>query len=174
MVQKSFLVLFILFCCFNYGQQNILDQINYKEAKINLKTYTQLAVKNLTVSSTAITFYDTVFQKEGSLPLSEVKSIYVKKGNYFGRGALYGALLMSLSSLSAVNAVNLDPEVELKDNSSTIISVTILSGAAIGGLIGSFFPKWKPIELPSDKNNVSFKTSVLINHEGVGLSFILK
>ena len=138
--------------------QNILENdLIIKKAKISLKNYNLLTVQDLSITKDSLSFFEPIRKEVTSIHLSEVNSVWLKKGNYSGRGALIGTGFMLLVSLQAISEVNQNPDLELDKNADKSIALYVFGGTIFGGIIGSFFPKWKPLDLKKNNTTLSFK-----------------
>ena len=167
-----------LLLCFvsSIWSQNSLDNgVVYKNAKITLDNFIVLSVQDLSIRKDSISFFEPLRSEFSSIHLSKVNAVWSKQGNYFGRGALIGGGFMLSVSLSAINQVELDRDLELRKDADQTVLLFVFGGSVVGGIIGSFFPKWKAVELENKNYTMSFyPNNFSINRDGFSIGLAIK
>jgi len=122
-----------------FGQ---ISDRTYNKAKIYLHNHQIVKVKKLTINNAEVSFLNAsnnAYEKE---TLKNINLIKIPKGSYLFEGALYGAGTLALTAL--LIDIDPDPLLDKKRGAGFYLGYTAV-GAALGGLIGSFFPKWKSL-----------------------------
>lgn len=120
-----------------------VDHRSYKKAKIYLDNHQIIKVNNLEINSTEAAYLNAVNNKKEKISINNVNLIRVPKGSHIKEGALFGAGTMALTAL----LIDIQPDpfgIEQKHGAGFYVGLTA-GGAAVGALVGSFFPKWKEI-----------------------------
>jgi hypothetical protein len=120
-----------------------IDHRSYKKAKIYLDNHQIIKVNNLVINSIEATYLNAVNNMNEKTSLNNINLIRIPKGSHIREGALFGAGTMALTAL----LIDLQPDpfgIEQKHDAGFYLGLTA-GGAAVGALVGSFFPKWKEI-----------------------------
>ncbi|MDN5201350.1 hypothetical protein QQ008_08255 [Fulvivirgaceae bacterium BMA10] len=172
MKQVFFTLIFLCLYTFAFSQTKKDD--TYNKGKIYLKDNRILSVKTLQITDEEVNFLHKENLTKGAVDLTDVKLIRVPKGNYAGRGALYGGGLMTLSAIYALIKINSDPYVEPKENAGAILLGFIVGGTLVGALIGSASPKWATIypkkNNSASSNKINYKAGISASTKHIGLS----
>lgn len=160
----TIVLVFTITLCFAQTREILELNKSYSHAKIYKKNNEVIKVRNMTlVNDSTLNFkYDKTDNAE-SIALDDLRGLKVKYGTKAGRYALYGGGFMALTSLLGWGRIESDPNMETKDNAGAIAAGFIVGGAAVGGLVGLAFPKWKSISIPRKKSvNTSLYFSPVI------------
>ena len=88
--------------------------------------------------------------------INDIYTLRISQGSKAGEYAIYGALLMAVSSLLAVADVSSDPYTEVDENAAKNLTIGFtIGGALVGGIIGSTKHKWKTIYQKEDSGQTS-------------------
>jgi hypothetical protein len=141
MMRNLILVTFLFTVLLSQSQvktYNLPPKDNYKRAKITLKNSSKFECSKAEIYSDSITFVNTKTNEVIVIPLSDVKLISVKNidGKIF---ALFGAATVAIPLMTLMAIA-----------SPSNLLFSLLSGTAIGGVIGGFggrmlafaFPLW--------------------------------
>lgn len=157
------------------GQYKFQENREYKNMKIVLKNGNVLKIQNVRKMNDSLNFFYPIQKNNLTLPIEKVRYVYIKSGSHSGIGAIAGGAFMALSSLSALEQVETNPNLELKENAGGTIALFVIGGAVAGGLIGSAFPKWKPMLIERKKISVRWKPTLDLKqntfYTGTGFHF---
>jgi len=134
-------LLFLPFASISFAQS--IDNHSYKNAKIYLDNHQIIKVNNLEINSVEASYLNTVSKKQEKIAMNSIKLIRIPKGSHMWEGALYGAGTMALTAV----LIDTQPDAlgrPQNKGAGFYIGLTA-GGAAVGALIGSLFPKWKPV-----------------------------
>lgn len=140
-MKKSIVVLLFIAVTLSCVAQSSMEY--YRSAKLYLNNSKIMTVEKLKISAMKATFYNTTTQKSETMALENVNLITIKKGNHIWEGAIYGAVTGALTGL----LVDIDEDPFGRPNKVSVGEYMGIAagGAALGAIIGSFFPKWKQI-----------------------------
>ena len=137
LIIAQILIIFSISVLAQVVKYNLPPKSQYQTGSITLKDFKKYECIKVQISEDSVTFININSNQLQTLPLSTVDYFRVKEGSQAGKWAGLGGLVMGLSALSAVI------EYPGYYDAGSFIFVSTLSGAAIGGLIGLFIPKWK-------------------------------
>jgi hypothetical protein len=152
---------------------------NYANAKIVQIGKGIVPVKNMMLVSDTLLQY-TSKGGDGSIGMkqisvSNVRYVKIKKGSYFGIGALAGGGMGLLSAVYGVLTVKSDPSLDDSGvNWAPFIIGFTAGGALIGGIVGVCIPKWKTYFLPDRSTSFSIKFTPSISPAYCGLGMKMK
>jgi hypothetical protein len=151
----------------------------YPNAKIVQIGKGIVPVKNLMLVSDTVLQYNSK-GGDGStgmkqISVSNVRYVKIKKGSFFGIGALAGAGVGLLSSVYGVLTVKSDPSLDDSGvNWAPFIVAFTAGGAVIGGVVGLCIPKWKTYFIPGGKTSFLIKFTPSISPAYCGLGMKMK
>ena len=151
----------------------------YATAKIVQIGKGTVPVKNLMLVNDTLLQYNSK-SGDGSIVMkqisvSNVRYVKIKKGSYFGIGALAGGGMGLLSAVYGVLTVKSDPSLDDSGvNWAPFIVAFTAGGAVIGGVVGLCIPKWKTYFIPDGKTSFSIKFSPSISPAYCGLGIKMK
>lgn len=160
-------------------QRTIVMNKKYANAKIVQVGKGMFPVKNLMLVNDTLLQY-TSKGGDGSIGMkqisvSNVRYVKIKKGSYFGIGALAGAGIGLLSAVYGVLTVKSDTNLDDSGVNWTPFIVGFTAGGAlIGGIVGVCIPKWKTYFIPDGKTSFSIKFSPSISPAYCGLGMKMK
>lgn len=156
-MKNLYLLITLLFIGAVNGQNKLIENKNYKNLKVILKNGTELKLNNASIQKDSLRFSYQHQKNQMSVPIDKISYAYLKTGSKAGTGAFIGGGIMLLASLSAIEEVNSDPNLELREGHEETLILVVGAGVALGALIGSAFPKWKGMHI--ERNEVSIKWS---------------
>ena len=151
----------------------------YSNAKMVLIGKGTVPVKNLMLVNDTLLEYNSK-NGDGSINMkqisaSSVRYVKIKKGSYFGIGALAGAGVGLLSAVYGVLTVKSDRNLDDSGvNWAPFIVGFTAGGALIGGIVGVCIPKWRTYFIPDGKTSFSIKFSPSISPAYCGLGMKMK
>lgn len=179
---KNFLLiiaLLIMVGSISAQKRTIEKNKKYSSAKMVLIGKGTVPVKNLMLVNDTLLEYNSK-NGDGSINMkqisaSSVRYVKIKKGSYFGIGALAGGGMGLLSSIYGVLTVKSDPSLDDSGvNWAPFIIGFTAGGALIGGIVGVCIPKWKTYFLPDRSTSFSIKFSPSISPAYYGLGMKMK
>ncbi|MEK6154078.1 hypothetical protein WIW50_12485 [Flavobacteriaceae bacterium 3-367] len=116
---------------------------SYRKAKLYLKDFRILKAKALEIGPGEVNFFNVATRANEKVELDDLTLIRVPRGSHALAGGLYGAGTMALTAF----LIDVQPDplgIERERGAEFYIGFTA-GGALLGALVGSLFPKWKPL-----------------------------
>ncbi len=150
------------------------EMATYKNAKIILSNGKSKKANNLHFKNdTTLSFYTLNSQQEITLNISQIETLWAKKGNYaleyacIGGTIGLGTNLLALAMSNAEHGKNLPFKKALP-----IIGAFTFGTAGIGALIGWMCPKYTEITLTSKTKSTSLELVPIINNHECGIALV--
>ncbi len=115
----------------------------YRRAKLYSKDYRIIKVNRLSIDQGQADFFNVKTRAHEKMNLNDLTLIRVPKGSHAVPGGLIGAGTLALTAF--LIDVQPDPLGIERDRGAEFYIGYTASGALVGALLGSLFPKWKPI-----------------------------
>lgn len=139
--------LFLMLLCVSFSMQgqyyNLPEQSSYSKGEISFEDYSKVAVKEMSLTADSVSFFNGSTEVMETRSLGEINYIRVQTGTKAGKYAVYGGLLMGLTSLLAIMNVQSDPTMELAPGVGFKLAGFIGGGVVLGALIGNASPQRK-------------------------------
>ncbi len=115
----------------------------YRRAKLYSKDYRIIKVNRLSIDQGQADFFNVKTRAHEKMNLNDLTLIRVPKGSHAVPGGLIGAGTLVLTAF--LIDIQPDPLGIERDRGAEFYVGFTAGGALVGALVGSLFPKWKPI-----------------------------
>lgn len=149
--------LFLLFSFQLMGQLKAKEGRNYPKLKFITNNGAHWIIKNAVMKRDSLHFYFPKQRKQMAVSIEKTPVVYYKSGNHGNKGLLLGFSTMAGYTLGAIE---FSPKSIFRDSYTNKIDtgkvvLYMASSTVLDGILGSLFPKWKPMTLTRNKGSLS-------------------